>query len=791
MTNITCSSCGSSVEAGQNFCGGCGKPVSGKVECPLCGKTVDDAKFCAQCGNDMRAADSEPQMRDNVWERGEDDFAMSVSPEDLDMSAADAIEVRHGTKALFFVEGRLEKIADSGRYPTREGGFLQKLFTGGKRVSAVLVDAGDVNLRFDIKKVRTQDGLFVDVGMDVVIKLEDANRFFVNVMKESKAFKTYELRQMLFSEVQNALQESVDVYAFNDLNASAATKDQLASRMTTHLRQTFDSSGFGFEQIRGVSIKQGALDKLGEDQAKTEEEIRKIKAETEGKVRTSQAQQAAAEGDRTIRTGEIEGKKEDGGLDIADKDVDIEIDKAKGDQDIKAQFIQTDLAEKRLGVYRKMREVKVERIKTDEEFRKFQQEVDREQVLDEAEWQQFKEELLWKEEDRQRDRRFLLAKIERQEKYELALIDLSSRHDLSLEEKKRQAEELELELDGELSRELKRIEGLARIDNAKLSAEVENKKIKEIGEKEVENKKVLMDLDLERQKFDQAIELDRKKFEEAIDQEEKKGELKLKIAKSEQEIKKLQIEEKRLKGEMGLALLEKTKAIKRKDKYENLVMELEAEQRRRGMRQQEEAAAHKRNIENKQVDSKVELDRMDALKGMELEQLIHLSDGANAAVLGDLAQSKTLKGMTSEEILAMKDPAALARALEERAKNTNSDELKDVYERMLSQSESAMGQVAQAHKDSADRAERMAKDAMMAMGGQQQQMVQAERASADRVERVSDRAMDRMGAVASTARASSGPEVGPGEPEKVQVCSQCKFEMGADKKFCPNCGTRV
>ena len=73
-------------------------------------------------------------------------------------------------------------------------------------------------------------------------------------------FKIHEMRRMLFGEIQNALQEAVKTYDFNDLDTNLATKNEIASRMEAHLRQTFSRSGLGFGQIRNVRIVQTELD---------------------------------------------------------------------------------------------------------------------------------------------------------------------------------------------------------------------------------------------------------------------------------------------------------------------------------------------------------------------------------------------------------------------------------------------------------------------------------------------------------------------------------------------------
>lgn len=143
-------------------------------------------------------------------------------------------------------------------------------------------------------------------------------------------------------------------------------------------------------------------------------------------------------------------------------------------------------------------------------------------------------------------------------------------------------------------------------------------------------------------------------------------------------------DEKRRKAEMGLSLLKKIKSDKRDGRQANRLDELEIERIRIGNRQIEENANHSRKLEKSMQDSHNEIERLKVFSKLNIEQLIAVSDLDKSEILGDLGQSQALKGMSAEEILALKDPAALAKVFEERAKNTQSAELKDLYKQMSS-----------------------------------------------------------------------------------------------------------
>ena len=740
-------------DPGAKFCSNCGKALTGKVVCPQCREGVAPDNFCAQCGADMRGGSAEPEMRENVWVRGGDDFAMNVPTEMINKASESGLDIRHGSKALFFEEGRLVEEAESGRYTNQEGGFLSRLLGKKRPISAVLIDAGDVEVHFDVGDLKTKDGIFTDIGVDLVLRLEDANSFFVNVMKERKAFKVHELRSMLYGEIRNSLQESVQKHDFDDLNVNLQTKQELASRMEAHLRQTLGRNGFGFGQVRTLSVRQQALDETAKAAGEAETGARKIEEDAKSRRRVGEAEIWSEDMDRGLRKAKMPGAREDIDVAVDEKDIGIHRKKALGEKDIEERFLDAGFLEKRLEVYKKIKETDVETIKTEEDFRKFQLEVDRDRIVDDAEWKEFKDELLWKEEDRARDRKFLVRKIELQQEYDTKRLELVNRKDLELEEKKQELKALDIEQEGEVQRELKRVEGLVKIEQEKARGRAVSDEIERLGKKETEIKAALKDVELEKEK-----------------------------GRARHDLQKL-------KSELGMSNLERMKALRRQDEHERNVNALEVEQRKLELRLKEESERSRLELDRKRAEGELEKDRIAAISGLDIEQLIAVSDESRAKVLGDLAQSNTLRGMSADEIMAMKDPVSFGKALEERARNTQSEELKAAYDRMLAQAEVTSDKVAEAYQSSADRAERMHSETVRGMAGQQQTLAEAERASANRAERVSAGAMDRMSEAVAGGAVRGGSE--GSQAGKVHVCSNCKREVGADKNFCPNCGDKL
>ena len=112
------------------------------------------------------------------WQRGIDDFATRVDVEDLPGVLKKGIIVEQGTKALLFINGALAETLQPGRYDL--GGLASKLknFDPYRTGTAILVDAGDVELNLNITGIYTKDPLNIDVTCKVIAQIENPSFLF-------------------------------------------------------------------------------------------------------------------------------------------------------------------------------------------------------------------------------------------------------------------------------------------------------------------------------------------------------------------------------------------------------------------------------------------------------------------------------------------------------------------------------------------------------------------------------------------------------------------------------------
>lgn len=275
---VRCAECGEKIERitrcnkghenklGDHFCRTCGERLSGgKIICPHCGETIDSgSNFCGKCGKSIvdDRTDRPADLQGMRWQRGVGDFATRVDVEDLNGILQKGIIVEQGTKALLFINGALAETLQPGMYDL--GGLASKLrnFEPFRTSTAILVDAGDVELNLNITGIYTKDPLNIDVTCKVITQIENPTFFFNNVMKGRKSYIISELRASLFDEMQNAFNEVIGKKSVTDLNWDLSLKRQFEVAVENHLRTTFQRNGINFIQLRTIDYVFKKFDKV-------------------------------------------------------------------------------------------------------------------------------------------------------------------------------------------------------------------------------------------------------------------------------------------------------------------------------------------------------------------------------------------------------------------------------------------------------------------------------------------------------------------------------------------------
>jgi hypothetical protein len=526
-------------------------------------------------------------MAVQIWHRSEGDFAILV--EGIHGSAGDELVVDQGTKALFFHDGKLVEHLSPGKYSLG----VQKWFSFAKdrAVKVILVDAGTAPLHFTAEGLKTSDPLFIKLECDLVIRVDDPDRFYLNLFKGHTRFGVRELASLLSDEVRNGLSEELRRISVKELSESLELKDQLGRALESHLSKSLALYGLAFVQLRTLSASHARYDTISK-----------------------------AVEDLVIQTWEKES-------DLVGRKQLFEMTSQEELQGIYEATKKAEQEEKRVEANARLRKEimtgKMDEIRDDQAFSAFLDEVDKERILGEKEKDELKKTFREKGEDHERARGHLLRKIDIEQKFELRRLEL-------------------------------------------------------LGTQSQDQELLTLSVQTERLKFEQQLALEQETSEARRTEElkERKARLESVLAETQNEKERelVLLEIKQAKSDLGLSNLERIKFLKLKTQRERMVMEAEAEERKLALRLREQEQTHK-----------LELERLKALAELSPEALIVASESDKAVLLTELKKTEILGTWSEDKILAeaARNSPEVAKAFQERFKNMSSEQMKEMYERML------------------------------------------------------------------------------------------------------------
>ncbi len=253
-----CQKCNKELKDTAKFCGSCGykfpdavstvPTASGEI-CPKCGNVLKQgAKFCGKCGYRLQATIQQTDEK-NLERIGNSGFirwtmlsgqiAVKITEAEIESCGKiKGISIQEGTKALFFVNGKLTAELNSGNYecnelgasetvgaaPTRTGGFINFLrercvrswqaIVGSPNkpaISVVLVRSTEFPLVFMIKEANTA-GIRSDVGLHILCKVANINEFYQKLLLDQKFVTFEQMQKELRTVIANQVNLAVASY---------------------------------------------------------------------------------------------------------------------------------------------------------------------------------------------------------------------------------------------------------------------------------------------------------------------------------------------------------------------------------------------------------------------------------------------------------------------------------------------------------------------------------------------------------------------------------------------------
>lgn len=763
----TCTNCGKSMDASARFCPHCGTPTAAPGgHCPHCGaQAAANAKFCPNCGRELGGTRA-PDMRGSVWRKSPDEFAVRVEPADLRGAMRKELEVHLGQQAVLLVDGRDEGGRKGpGRY-TVDSLFDRLLTLGaGVNVTALLIDGGLVSLDFALAKLFSRDHYELTGRCLFSIEVENPVAFFANVMKSSQVVKVADLRNLLFDEVRDAVQEVVGQRDVADLaTVSLGMKDEIAVAMSQHLNEILTQTGLRFSGVRTAEFTHARFEEL-----RRKREDRRLNEQEAAEARVTETQETA---DQRQQMRHFE-------------------ERAQVWEDMRRAL----LSDKMAGV------------NSDEDYKDFLAKLNARQLIRQEQLDTLAEDFASHKDDRIKGRAHAAYLAELERDYNRKQAELAWRTDFTLEQMAAalRTEQQKLADEGALNSTRWDNDMAALVRGAERAdwdrAEAQKKGLFDRGQEkdaqahrqEMDKAQALHRLELRAIETDADLTDAQKRKRAEVEQQryeaERRGiQRQIEAADFDERRRQTQAEDEddiKLAAE-GINLLGKLKETK-----------LAAEEKARRIAREDEleraAAAHRQQVELTAQQQTHELAMLQARAEMSAEALISISGPDQARVIADLKRTETMKGMTDEQVYALMAAQSpqVAQALQERFKalaaqpKEREAEIRGMYDRMLADIQRDREKDAELRARTEDRFHQMFGQALES---QRSGMVEIARATSQGAHAGAPIVVMTPGGQPQVIQTGGGAPVVGASTGKVQVCPRCRTESPVGEKFCSNCG---
>lgn len=282
---------------------------------------------------------------------------------------------------------------------------------------------------------------------------------------------------------------------------------------------------------------------------------------------------------------------------------------------------------------------------------------------------------------------------------------------------------------------------LAKLD---IEYKVERRRLELLSEQDLEKDVLEARLKTDRVRFEHELSVEQEKNAARREQEQKdhvtRLEKQLSEARNEQEIEALKLETRQKKWELGQTILERQRAAKIKQQREEMLLDAERRERELALKIQE----------------------MKAFSDSTPEAVIASADTEKAKILADLKKTEMLGGWSEDQILAAaaENSPEVARAFQEKYKGLATEEIKELYERML--------------KDKDENQEKYREEQKQARTD------------------MKDITMESVRGQKPVSQVVYPPHGGPaGGGQSSRICPHCGDPVRPGSNFCGNCGATL
>lgn len=232
----------------------------GGVKCPRCEhKNGGDAGYCAQCGLTLGAARSEPIFRDNRWIPADNELAVFFGVRELSGLFVKTLRVPATTRAYILQADKATEVPQ-GEYEIE--GFFTRLnhLLRDQHAEILITRSSAIGVDFAFDDLETAEHLKVSARFTVSIKVDQVSAFARHFMTMPGTVTSEHLRELLAPSVRQLAAEFVAAQPMRDMARNRDLRPQLDERLQGSLKMRLAQYGLAVVQVDTLSLQHDKFD---------------------------------------------------------------------------------------------------------------------------------------------------------------------------------------------------------------------------------------------------------------------------------------------------------------------------------------------------------------------------------------------------------------------------------------------------------------------------------------------------------------------------------------------------
>jgi len=379
------------------------------------------------------------------WVRNDHQVAARITPSDLKGLLRSGLEIQPGTRALLFIGGRYIGTLAPGLHTIESLTKKLKFTTEGEPV-AIVIDDGELGLEFELDQLHSADHHEARLFAQASLRLAEPEVFLANLMRDGSVYSVADLADFLAEEIRVSLRDLVAGHNSEELHRGRVGAE-IEMELLSSWKTTLDRTGFVLNRFRVLRFEFPGLEKAEEVRSDTGDGLTVKGAEREGREAYFEAEMADFDLETMMfdrRENAVETRRR---LEIRH-----ELDKTT---------IEADRLEKRQPVFERLLKggvlEKMAMLKSEEDWRRFRLQVDRDQLLDDAAWEMLRKDTKAEAEQEEVKRHQILLRLKAMAAADLDELKLTRAYQLKILEMEgdkdviaQQLEQEKLQLDAQL-----------------------------------------------------------------------------------------------------------------------------------------------------------------------------------------------------------------------------------------------------------------------------------------------------------------------------------------------------